>query len=98
MSAIKKYKLQSKIIKLIENERVNQASKWNKSHGWGWGDCSSDCVAPEVKSNVLSEEAGEVSRAVLERNESDLKKELVQVAAVACAWLENIIKNESKKD
>lgn len=94
----KKYKLSSKIIKLIEDERVRQAVKWNKSHGWGWGDCSSDCVMPEVKSIVLSEETGEVSRAVLEHNESDLKKELIQVVAVGCAWLENIIKNENKKD
>lgn len=37
---------------------------------------------------VLSEEIGEVARAIQENNETNLKEELTQVAALACAWLE----------
>jgi NTP pyrophosphatase (non-canonical NTP hydrolase) len=37
---------------------------------------------------VLAEECGEVSRAVLDRDADALRLELVQVAAVAVAWLE----------
>lgn len=36
---------------------------------------------------ILSEEVGEVAEAVLDRN-ANLRAELVQVAAVAVAWLE----------
>lgn len=82
------------IIELIEQERVKQQNKWNKPHSWGFGDCSSNSVSPETKSMVLSEECGEVAKAVLELNKEELKKELVQTAAVCCAWLENILQND----
>jgi hypothetical protein len=74
----------------IMNERDSQRLKWNKLHGWGWGDCSSRLVGDIVKSAVLTEECGEVSRAVLEKNGEALRLELVQVAAVAVAWLESM--------
>ena len=38
---------------------------------------------------VLAEEFGEVARAVLENNPEELRRELVQVAAVCVAWLES---------
>jgi hypothetical protein len=76
------------IVKAIEKERDRQHSKWNTTHRWGFGDCSSELVAPIVKVGVLTEECGEVARAVLECNQTDLRRELVQVAAVAIAWLE----------
>ena len=37
---------------------------------------------------VLTEECGEVARAVLDLNDDQLRTELIQVAAVAVAWLE----------
>ena len=43
-----------------------------------------------LKLTVLAEEFGEVARAILEENFSNLKEELVQVAAVTVAWLESI--------
>lgn len=43
---------------------------------------------------VLTEECGEVARAVLELKRDDLKSELTHVAAVAIAWLESF---EEKK-
>lgn len=70
-------------------ERARQAEKWNHSHYWGHGDCSSSDVALEVKAAVLMEECGEVARAVLDVSPmSDLRAELVQVAAVAVAMIE----------
>lgn len=78
------------IFHMIDVERCEQGEKWNVEHPWGFGDCSSLEVLPIVKAAVLSEEAGEVARAVLDQNDAALKLELVQVAAVAVAWLESM--------
>jgi len=74
-----------RIFQLINAERARQAQKW------GQGDCSSLAVDPLVKSAVLTEEVGEVARALLDREPAaQLITELVQVAAVAVAWLESL--------
>jgi hypothetical protein len=78
------------VFNLIEDERARQAAKWTAEHSWGIGDCSSAAVPETVKVAVLTEEVGEVARAVLDRKPGDLRGELVQVAAVACAWLEGM--------
>lgn len=75
---------------LIDAERGRQADKWAKQHAWGVGDCSSPSLPVIVKAAVLSEECGEVARAVLDRDADALRAELVQVAAVAVAWLESL--------
>jgi hypothetical protein len=75
---------------VILEERARQAAKWDGEHAWGIGDCSSDHVSPAVKAAVLAEECGEVARAALDGT-MDLKDELVQVAAVAVAWLESLV-------
>jgi len=72
----------------ITAHRAVQAEKWGGAHAWGSGDCSSAKVRPEVKAAVLAEECGEVARAVLDKDRDNLRAELVQVAAVAVAWLE----------
>jgi hypothetical protein len=72
----------------IMEERGRQAEKWGKRHHWGVGDCSSLDVADIVKAAVLGEECGEVTRAVLEHDWRQTRLELIQVAAVAVAWLE----------
>jgi hypothetical protein len=74
----------------IDDERDRQSQKWSGPHEWGIGDCSSTAVADTVKATVLSEECGEVSRAVLDHDPDQLRTELVQVAAVAVAWLEGM--------
>jgi hypothetical protein len=74
----------------IAAERVSQRMKWAEPHAWGEGDCSSDQVPVTVKLAVLAEEFGEVARAVLDCKPDDLHRELVQVAAVAVAWLEGM--------
>ena len=76
------------VYRLIDAERERQAILWLQPHDWGVGDCSSPDVQPIVKAAVLSEETGEVARAILDK--SDPLEELVQVAAVAVAWLEGM--------
>lgn len=76
------------VFDLIDAERARQAALWGRDHAWGRGDCSSRSVDETVKAAVLAEECGEVARAVLERDAAALRTELVQVAAVAVAWLE----------
>jgi hypothetical protein len=73
---------------VIQAERRRQRDKWSGPHAWGAGDCSSPDVPAPVKAAVLAEECGEAARAALEQNDDQLRKELVQVAAVAVAWLE----------
>ena len=79
------------IYAVIDVERRSQAVKWSGPHQWGEGDCSSPAVPPIVKAAVLTEEVGEVARAVLDQADpGELRAELVQVAAVAVAWLEGL--------
>lgn len=80
----------SNIFAAIRKERLNQLEQWGGDHAWGSGDCSNPGLDPTVKAAVLTEEAGEVARAVLERDSDALVKELIQVAAVAVAWLESL--------
>src|SRR5258706_864326 len=68
----------------VLDERVRQDRKWGRVPGVWTND-------PGIKLAVLTEEVGEVARAVLERSPMDhLKNELIQVAAVAVAWAECI--------
>jgi hypothetical protein len=60
-------------------------------------DCSDPCCPPHECLAVLAEEFGEASREVCEWLSKgvmspNLEKELVQVAAVACAWWEGLQK------
>lgn len=76
------------IFDAISDERLRQGEKFGGLHPWGSGDCSSPDVAPMTKVGVLTEELGEVARAVLDKDTDQLEVELVQLAAVAVAWLE----------
>lgn len=80
----------SAIFRLVDAERVRQEAKWGGEHAHGWGSCADNGVAPFVKAAVLGEECGEVQRALLDGDRAGLAKELVQVAAVAVAWLESL--------
>ena len=80
------------IVALIDDERERQAAKFGGLHGWGFGDCSSRRLPEIVKVAVLTEECGEVARAVLDQlDDTELIAELVQVAAVSIAWLSELI-------
>jgi hypothetical protein len=76
------------ILDAIAAERARQSGLWDRHHAHGHGDCSSAAVPDAVKVAVLAEEAGEVARAFLDGDRNGLRRELVQVAAVAQAWLE----------
>ena len=78
------------IYAFIDAERARQSAKWEQPHTWGQGDASSPGVAPMTKVGVLTEELGEVARAVLELDDEQLRTELIQFAAVAVAWLEGM--------
>ena len=84
------------ILNAILDERYEQKISWNQDHLWGFGDCSSPDVAMIVKAGVLTEEVGEVMQAVLdagpEKSTQDpaVRRELIQVAAVAWAILEGM--------
>lgn len=78
------------VFDLINTERQRQAKKWASPHNWGQGDCSANLPAT-TKLAVLTEELGEVARAVLDHSPTDhLRDELCQVAAVATAWMESL--------
>ena len=72
------------IFDLIDLERAHQEVKH------AGRTCSSPDVDPHFKNTILAEEFGEVGRALLDGKRDDLKAELVQVAAVAVAWLEHL--------
>lgn len=66
------------ILNSIVDERVRQDEKW--------GDQSEHPATFWYA--VLGEEVGEVANAILHEDAGAVKKELIQVAAVAVAWLE----------
>lgn len=74
----------------IDAERERQIRKWGDQ--WAPG-----VIAPPTKLVILTEEVGEVAKEILEGTEADLRKELVQVAAVAVAWLESLSETEESR-
>lgn len=68
------------IIRRVIEERVKQNTKYPEDRN----------LPLPLWSTVLAEEVGESARAVLEHDLVNLEEELVQVAAVAVAWLEDL--------
>lgn len=69
----------------IQHERVHQ----EKKHGYDKS-CANPHVHPDRKLTILAEEFGEVAMALNDTDFNNLRDELVQVAAVAVAWLESM--------
>jgi len=71
----------------VKKERFRQEEKWrgriNNSFKW---------LA------ILMEELGELSMALLDKNKENAYNELVQVAAVACAWGEQVIEGHNNEE
>ncbi len=67
-------------------ERARQDTTWRG----GLGDCSHPDTPDRQRLTVLTEEVGEVARAILDHQPDQLRAELVQVAAVCAAWLEGL--------
>ncbi len=74
--------IQEIIILQIKEERLRQNEKWGEDRH----------LSPLLWNAILTEEVGEVAKEVLEKCPS-LRDELIQVAAVALAWLEDIDNN-----
>lgn len=69
--------MQNKVFQKIARERKAQDAKWGEQnhHDGYW-------------SLILSEEVGELAKAILQDDGTNLDEELTQVAAVAVAWME----------
>lgn len=76
------FKQQQRTLTAVLVERKRQDEKW------GWPNTGLAGDDPHKKVSILLEEVGEVANALLEGDQENLDKELVQVAAVAFAWLE----------
>jgi NTP pyrophosphatase (non-canonical NTP hydrolase) len=68
------------VFELINKERDKQDAKWGPLPR---------CLSDVVWLAILVEEVGECAQAVLKRDWVNLKVEIVQVATVAIAWLED---------
>ena len=75
--------IQRLIIEDVIEERERQDQKWGKTKH-----------AALVWNAILNEEVGEVAHEILNTSTPNMKTELVQVAAVVFAWLEQIIERE----
>lgn len=85
-----------------ERQRQEEIGEAKRAVGIDWRSCADPAMpgGDAMRATVLGEEYGEVCRAVLERGYTDgqadgigdpeLRAELVQVAAVAVAWVEAI--------
>lgn len=84
-------KIQKMIFERIADERIRQYAKWGPQYH-----------LDDTWAMILMEEVGEVAKSIVDRlsnadpkaHVADMKKEIVQVAAVAVAWLECL---ETKK-
>ena len=73
--------MREQVADAVRQEMDRQAEKWGEDRD----------KPAHVLGLVLTEEVGEVARAVLEGKDGDLYKELIQVAAVASAWAEGML-------
>lgn len=75
------------LLDLILRERYRQNTL--KAEGKFPYTCADHEITDSERAVILTEEIGEVCRAVHDENPENLKEELVQVAAIALAWLEH---------
>lgn len=75
--------IRAEILTQVDHERDRQDDKWGGVPGIDRRD-------DHTYAAVLGEEFGEVCQAWLERDTAALRKELVQTAAVAVAWIEEL--------
>ena len=66
------------IYRFVNDERARQTKKWGRQKH-----------SNATWNLILNEEVGEVAKAILEAEEGTVTNELVQVIAVAVAWLED---------
>lgn len=76
--------IRDEILRQINTERERQDAKWGTDDAFGG--------SMHIAMTVLTEEVGEVARAIQADDIDNIEEELVQVAAVAVRWLEEIHK------
>lgn len=77
-----------RVLAQVGKERESQDKKWGEQ----W---HSDCEWSSILGEEFGEAMQEVNRVTFGMKEqTDLRKELLQVAAVAVAWVENIDRTE----
>lgn len=77
------------IYEAIQSERKRQNEKFRELHQGGYGVHVPGSMLDSERLAILTEEVGEVARAINdEEGDRGIKRELIQVAAVAVAWLE----------
>jgi NTP pyrophosphatase (non-canonical NTP hydrolase) len=79
--------LQNNAINDVLLERDRQENKWGEQNH-----------IPLYWLAILGEEVGEVNRAVLEKDDENYRAELIQVAAVAVAAVENYDRDQARSD
>lgn len=72
----------SKIFDLVVEERNFQNNKWQRGD-YEW------VASVYEKMTVLAEEVGEVATGINDKDFENVRDELIQVMATACAWLES---------
>lgn len=81
----------------VERERQEALCADARDGGLDWTSCADPRSTDEVRLAVLSEEFGEVAKEINEARavgtgspctSTELRSELIQLAAVACAWAE----------
>jgi NTP pyrophosphatase (non-canonical NTP hydrolase) len=77
--------MERQIYKEIKQERKSQNKKWGEQNH-----------KPEKWLAILGEEYGEACKSAIEFDKSSYRKELIQVAAVAVAAIENLDRGEKK--
>jgi len=75
--------MQQHILDMIVEERARQDAKWGRQRH-----------EPFFWLTILMEEVGEAAKAALQGKVVDLGMELVQVAAVCVAWLEQLLDDD----
>lgn len=79
---------QESVLQGIRSERDQQDAKWGKA--------SERCQTKRQWLAILMEEVGEVAEAILEGDDENYLVELVQVAAVCVAALEDLAAQEER--
>lgn len=80
--------LRTNVLDAVADERERQERL--KAKGKFAHTCADVELSDDVCCRVLGEEFGEVCRAINDGDLANLREELIQVAAVAVAWVERI--------
>ncbi len=76
----------SRVLEEVKVERLRQHACWGEQN-----------FTPENFLPILIEEVGEVGKAIYEQKKDNYRRELIEVAAVACQMIESFDRNKEAK-